>query len=82
MLEDDVQLIRRILSGEESAFSTLVDKHQKGVHALIWRKVGDFHHAEELTQDVFNPSLQKAWDIEGSEGFCWMALRYSESTEP
>ncbi len=53
MLEDDVQLIRRILSGDDSAFSTLVERYQKGVHALIWRKVGDFHHAEELTQDVF-----------------------------
>ena len=53
MLENDVQLIRRVLSGDDSAFSILVEKHQKGVHALIWRKVGDFHHAEEITQDVF-----------------------------
>ena len=53
MLEDDVQLIQRTLSGDDSAFSTLVQKHQKCVHALIWRKVGDFHFAEELTQDTF-----------------------------
>ncbi len=53
MLENDVQLIYRVLSGDDSAFSTLVEKHQKGVHALIWRKIGDFHHAEEITQDTF-----------------------------
>ena len=53
MLEDDVKLIHRILSGDDSAFNTLVERHQKGVHALIWRKIGDFHYAEELTQDVF-----------------------------
>ena len=53
MAENDVQLIRRVLSGDDSAFSTLVQKHQKGVHALVWRKVGDFHHAEEITQDTF-----------------------------
>ena len=35
MLEDDVQLIRRILSGDDSAFSTLVERYQKGVHAVL-----------------------------------------------
>ena len=28
-------------------------KYQKQVHALAWRKVGDFHIAEEITQDTF-----------------------------
>ncbi|RKU09909.1 hypothetical protein C6503_20430 [Candidatus Poribacteria bacterium] len=51
--KDDVQLIRRILSGDDAAFNALVRKHQKGVHALAWRKVGDFHVAEEITQDTF-----------------------------
>ena len=51
--ENDVQLIRRILSGNEAAFSVLVQKHQKSIHALAWRKVGDFHIAEEITQDTF-----------------------------
>lgn len=53
MVEDDVQLIRRILSGDSEAFTTLVRKHQKGVHALAWRRIGDFHYAEEITQDTF-----------------------------
>ena len=51
--ENDVQLIRRILSGSDEAFSVLVRKHQKNIHALAWRKVGDFHTAEEITQDTF-----------------------------
>ena len=51
--EDDVQLIRSILAGDDAAFSTLVRKHQKSIHALAWRKVGDFHIAEEITQDTF-----------------------------
>ena len=51
--ESDVQLIQRILSGDETAFGVLVEKHQKSVHALAWRKVGDFHDAEEITQDTF-----------------------------
>ena len=51
--ENDVQLIRRILSGDDEAFGVLVRKHQKSIHALAWRKVGDFHIAEEITQDTF-----------------------------
>ena len=53
MEKDDVQLIRRILSGDDEAFTTLVGKYQKGVHALAWRRIGDFHFAEEITQDTF-----------------------------
>ena len=53
MIEDDVQLIQKVLSGEDTAFSTLVEKYRKGVHAFAWRKIGDFHHAEEITQDAF-----------------------------
>ncbi len=51
--ENDVQLIRRILSGNDEAFSVLVQKHQKSIHTLAWRKIGDFHIAEEITQDTF-----------------------------
>ena len=53
MKNDDVQLIERTLAGDESAFSTLVRKYQKPVHAFVRRKIGDFHIAEEITQDIF-----------------------------
>ena len=53
MEKDDVQLIQRILSGDDEAFTALVQKYQKGVHALAWRRIGDFHFAEEITQDTF-----------------------------
>ncbi len=53
MVENDVQLIHRILDGDDEAFSTLVRKYQKSVHALAWRKIGDFHFAEEIAQDTF-----------------------------
>ena len=49
----DVDLIQQTLDGNQGAFTTLVNKYQKSVHALVWRKIGDFHIAEELTQDVF-----------------------------
>ena len=70
--ENDAQLIDDILSGDTAAFNTLVEKYQKSVHALVWRKIGDFHYAEEVTQDTFlqaykklstlkNPNLFAGW---------------------
>ena len=72
MVKDNVELIHRILSGDDAAFSVLVRKYQRRVHALIWRKIGDFHIAEEITQDAFlqvykklstlkNPKLFDGW---------------------
>ena len=59
MKNDDAQLIRRVLAGDDTAFSMLVKRYQKPVHALAWRKVGDFHVAEEITQDTFLKAYQK-----------------------
>ena len=59
MEKDDGQLIRSILSGDDEAFGTLVQKYQKSVHALAWRKIGDFHYAEEITQDTFLQAYKK-----------------------
>ena len=59
MKNDDVQLIHRILDGDDTAFTQLVTKYQKSVHALAWRKIGDFHIAEEITQDTFLKAYQK-----------------------
>ena len=56
--EDDVQLIHAVLSGDDTAFDILVEKYQKSVHALVWRKIGDFHYAEEITQDTFLRAYQ------------------------
>ena len=53
MKNNDVELIHRVLAGDDDAFTVLVRKYQKQVHALAWRKIGDFHIAEEITQDTF-----------------------------
>ena len=72
MQNNDAELIQQTLEGNQQAFSTLVRKYQKPVHALVWRKIGDFHIAEEITQDIFlnvykklrtlkNPNLFAGW---------------------
>ena len=69
MVDDTVELIRRILSGDDEAFSLLMRKHQEGVHALIWRKIGDFYIAEELTQDTFIQAYKKLGTLKNPRRF-------------
>ena len=89
--KNDVQLIRRILSGDDEAFNALVRKHQKGIHALAWRKVGDFHIAEEITQDTFlqvyknlaqlkNPNQFSGWMYVIASRLCLKWLQKSKNT--
>ena len=90
MVESDVQLIHRILSGDDEAFSILVQRYQKSVHALVWRKIGDFHIAEEITQDTFlrvykslatlkNPNLFAGWLYVIANRLC---INWSEKNRP
>ena len=73
MERDDVQLIRSTLLGNDEAFSTLVQKYQKNVHALAWRKIGDFHHAEEITQDTFLQAYKKLATLKNPNQFAgWL----------
>ena len=69
MKTNDADLIQRVLDGDQDAFTTLVNKYQKSVHALVWRKIGDFHIAEELTQDVFLKAYKRLSTLKRPEQF-------------
>ena len=88
--EDDIQLIHRILSGDDTAFEILVQKHQDSIHALAWRKIGDFHIAQEITQDTFlqvyknlsqlrNPNQLSGWMYVIANRLC---LKWLEKNKP
>ena len=69
----DVELIHRVLDGDEVAFTELVKKYQKPVHALVWRKIGDFHIAEEITQDTFLKAYQGLATLKKPQSFAsWL----------
>ena len=73
MKNDDVELIRRTLAGDNNAFSELVEKYQKQVHALAWRKIGDFHTAEDITQDTFLKAYQRLHTLKEPHRFAgWL----------
>ena len=73
MEHTDAQLIQRILQGDQDAFSPLVKKYQKGVHTLAWRKIGDFHIAQEITQDAFLTAYRKLRTLKNHNQFAgWL----------
>ncbi len=59
MRNNTAELIQRILTGDDAAFARLVKKYQKRVHTLAWRKIGDFHIAEDITQETFLQAYRK-----------------------
>lgn len=69
MKNDDIQLIQRTLDGDQSAFNALMQKYQKPVHAYVWRKIGDYHIAEEITQDIFLRVHQKLKTLKNQNSF-------------
>ena len=69
MKNDDVVLIQRILAGDETAFASLVRKYQRQVHTLAWRKIRDFHIAEDITQETFLQAYQKLETLEDPTRF-------------
>ena len=71
--EDDVDLIRKILSGDDAAFSILVEKHKKTIHTLAWRNIRDFHYAEEIVQDTFLIAYNKLPTLKNHNQFAgWL----------
>ena len=71
--QNDAQLIQRVLQGDQDAFGPLVEKYQKGVHALAWRKIGDFHIAQEIAQDAFFKAYQQLATLKNHNQFAgWL----------
>ena len=59
MQHNDDKLVQLTLEGDHDAFTDLVEKYQSQIHALAWRQIGDFHIAEDITQEVFLAAYQK-----------------------
>jgi RNA polymerase sigma-70 factor (ECF subfamily) len=52
-LDPDAQLVRLCLRGDGSAWEDLVRRHTRRLYHLCYRFTGNWHEAEDLTQEVF-----------------------------
>jgi len=69
MEKNDAELIQCTLDGDQRAFTALVEKYQKGVHAAAWKRIGDFHIAQEITQDAFLRAYQELATLKNRNAF-------------
>ncbi|MBP3962817.1 sigma factor [Paenibacillus lignilyticus] len=46
-------LVERLLGGDFEAFSVMVEKYQKVLYAVAFNVLGDFHQAQDITQEAF-----------------------------
>ena len=75
MQNDDAKRVERILAGDEDAFTALVKKYERQVHAFVWRRVRDYHVAEEITQDTFLRAYEKLGTLRDPNRFSgWLYM--------
>ena len=50
---DDLKVIERVINGDVDAFGILVKRYEKQIVNYIFRMIGDYQDALELSQEVF-----------------------------
>lgn len=58
MVQDDIYYIDKVMGGDISAYSFLVNKHRDMVYTIALKIVGNCEDAEEIAQDVFLKAYQ------------------------
>ena len=51
--QDDTQLVKASQQGDQDAFATLMQRHQRRVFNLVLRMLQDYEEASEVTQEAF-----------------------------
>lgn len=65
----DEELIEEIKNGSQAAMEVLVKKHYKNIFAYVYRKVGDYHLAYDLTQEIFIKMMRSITSYKSKDKF-------------
>lgn len=65
----DTEIISRVLRGEQTVFSQIVERYQNYVFSLVLRFVESREDAEEIAQDVFVKAYRSLADFRGESKF-------------
>lgn len=66
---DDMDIIARVLNGDRSSYSVLVERYQNFVFTITLRYVKSREDAEEIAQDVFVKAYRSLADFKGASKF-------------
>jgi len=67
--KDDAVLIKDILEGNASRFRTLIERYKDDVFRLSFYILGNFHDAEDISQEVFLTVFRKLDSFDGRFAF-------------
>lgn len=66
---DDEILVSRCLSGDQAAFTFLVNKYKEMICAYAYHKVGNHQEAEDIAQEVFIKAYRKLGQLKSPHKF-------------
>ena len=75
MQTEDGSIIQECLNGESEAFGVLVDKYREGIYAFVYARLGNFHDAEDVTQEVFVQAYRGLRSLRRWETFAFWLYR-------
>jgi RNA polymerase sigma-70 factor (ECF subfamily) len=73
---EDVESLRRVVSGDQAAAAVLYDRHARALYSLILRILGDETEAEDVLQEVFVQAFRQAGRYDASRGVvaAWLLM--------
>lgn len=80
VLKTDEMLASQVLKGDLCAFEELVDKYKKSVFAIIYRIIGQYQEAEDLSQEVFLTAYEKIYQFDVNKKFAPWIHRIAVNT--
>lgn len=76
----DTEIISRVLHGEQTVFSQVVERYQNYVFTLVLRFVDNREDAEEIAQDVFVKAYRSLADFRGESRFSTWLFTITRTT--
>src|SRR5712691_5338174 len=77
--EDEAELIFRSQHGDVNAFNELVLHYQQTTYSVVFRMLGDYDTAADVTQDVFLAAFRGIQSFRGGSSFRAWLLRITSN---
>lgn len=74
-MDGDAGLVQQVLSGDQTAFTQLVNKYRKQVYAIAYRFSNNAQEADDLAQEAFIKAYQNLTKFRGEASFRTWLLR-------
>lgn len=79
MVSDEI-LVLRCIDGEIEAYEELVNRYKNKVFAVVYRMVGHYQEAEDITQEVFLNVYNKLGQFDAEKKFAPWLYRIATNT--